>query len=132
MSDINALYERNAEFANRFQFSELGWKPELFTVVSTCLDARIDPAHFMGLGLGDALVMRNIGGRVTDEIEHELAFISISDHRVAFEDDIVRLRKSERVPNELAVSAHSYDPKSGQLEQVIAPAPLVSEGSPSC
>ena len=185
MSEIDALYKRNAEFASRFQFSELGLKPELSTVVLTCLDARIDPAHFMGLGLGEALVLRNFGGRVTDEVKRELGFIwtmaglmsggaapdvslvivhhddcglervanpqiqemisersripistleelAIFDHQVAFEDDVVRLRESEWVPNELVVSAHFYDPKSGQLKQVIAPAPLVSEGELSC
>ena len=41
----------------------------------TCIDPRVDPAHFLGLGLGDALVVRNVGGRVTPEVINDVAFI---------------------------------------------------------
>ena len=41
----------------------------------TCLDPRVDPAHFLGLDLGDALVVRNVGGRVTREVINDVAFI---------------------------------------------------------
>jgi carbonic anhydrase len=42
----------------------------------TCIDPRVDPAHFLGLGLSDALVARNVGGRVTPEVIDDVAFIS--------------------------------------------------------
>ena len=42
----------------------------------TCLDPRVDPAHFLGLGLGDAVVARNVGGRVTREVVNDVAFIA--------------------------------------------------------
>ena len=41
----------------------------------TCLDPRTDPAHFLGLGLSDAMVVRNVGGRVTPEVINDVAFI---------------------------------------------------------
>ena len=41
----------------------------------TCLDPRVDPAHFLDLGLGDAMVARNVGGRVTPEVINDVAFI---------------------------------------------------------
>ena len=41
----------------------------------TCLDPRVDPAHFLGLGLSDAMVVRNVGGRVTPEVINDVAFI---------------------------------------------------------
>jgi carbonic anhydrase len=44
--------------------------------VITCLDPRVDPAHFLGLGLGDAIVIRNVGGRVTPEVINDVAFIA--------------------------------------------------------
>jgi carbonic anhydrase len=44
--------------------------------VITCIDPRVDPAHFLGLGLSDALVVRNVGGRVTPEVINDVAFIS--------------------------------------------------------
>ena len=41
----------------------------------TCLDPRVDPAHFLGLDLSDAIVVRNVGGRVTREVINDVAFI---------------------------------------------------------
>ena len=49
--------------------------PDLRLFVITCLDPRVDPAHFFGLGLGDAMVVRNVGGRVTPEVINDVAFI---------------------------------------------------------
>jgi carbonic anhydrase len=43
--------------------------------VVTCLDPRVDPAHFLGLDLGDAMVVRNVGGRVTPGVINDVAFI---------------------------------------------------------
>jgi carbonic anhydrase len=43
--------------------------------VITCLDPRVDPAHVLGLGLSDAIVVRNVGGRVTQEVINDVAFI---------------------------------------------------------
>jgi carbonic anhydrase len=43
--------------------------------VLTCLDPRTDPAHFLGLKLSDAMVVRNVGGRVTPEVINDIAFI---------------------------------------------------------
>jgi carbonic anhydrase len=55
----------------------------LNTFVLTCADARVDPAHFLGLELGDALVFRNAGGRVTDDIELELSILwTFAAHRM--------------------------------------------------
>jgi carbonic anhydrase len=49
--------------------------PYLRLFVITCLDPRVDPAHFLGLGLSDAVVVRNVGGRVTPEVINDVAFI---------------------------------------------------------
>jgi carbonic anhydrase len=49
--------------------------PNLRLFVITCLDPRVDPAHFLGLGLGDAMVSRNVGGRVTREVINDVAYI---------------------------------------------------------
>ena len=50
--------------------------PNLSLFVITCLDPRTDPAHFLDLRLSDAIVIRNIGGRVTPEVINDVAFIS--------------------------------------------------------
>jgi carbonic anhydrase len=50
--------------------------PKLRLFVITCLDPRVDPAHYLGLELSDAMVVRNVGGRVTPEVINDVAFIS--------------------------------------------------------
>jgi carbonic anhydrase len=51
--------------------------PKLRLAVLTCLDPRTDPAHVLGLELSDAIVLRNVGGRVTREIIEQLAFLGL-------------------------------------------------------
>jgi carbonic anhydrase len=50
--------------------------PALRLFVITCLDPRVDPAHILGVDLGDAMVVRNGGGRVTQEVIENVAFVS--------------------------------------------------------
>jgi carbonic anhydrase len=50
--------------------------PNLGLFVVTCLDPRVDPAAFLGIGLSDAMVVRNVGGRVTPAVIDDVAFIS--------------------------------------------------------
>ena len=75
MADVQTLIDRNREFAGSFDQGDLAILPRLSTLVLTCLDARVDPAHLFGLELGDAVVMRNIGGRVTDEVIEQIAIL---------------------------------------------------------
>ena len=75
MNELLALYERNRRSAEYFTSGGLGIKPKLNTIILTCLDSRVDPAHFFGLQPGEALVMRNGGGRVTDAVERDLAYV---------------------------------------------------------
>ena len=75
MADVQTLVDRNLEFAGGFDQGDLAVLPRLSTLVVTCVDARVDPAHILGLELGDAIVMRNIGGRVTDEAIEQIAIL---------------------------------------------------------
>ena len=75
MADVETLIERNQDFASSFNQRDLAIRPRFSTLVVTCLDARVDPAHLFGLELGDAVVMRNIGGRVTDEIIEHISIL---------------------------------------------------------
>jgi carbonic anhydrase len=65
---IEIVLARNTHNADRLSKQDLGLVPRLRTVVLTCADHRVDPAHVLGLDLGDAVVLRNPGGRVTPEI----------------------------------------------------------------
>ena len=49
----------------------------------TCLDPRTDPASFLGIGLGDAVVLRNVGGRVTPAVIQDVAYIGYLVDRIA-------------------------------------------------
>ena len=75
MTELATLYDRNSEFARAFAFADLPIRPKLSTVVLTCLDARVDPAHFLGLEPGEILVLRNAGGRVTQDVERDVTFL---------------------------------------------------------
>ena len=67
------LVGRNAEFAASFSHGDRTAAPELSTVVVTCVDPRVDPAHTLGLEVGEAAVIRTVGGRVSDRILDDLA-----------------------------------------------------------
>jgi len=75
MSELSALYERNARFVESFDKGSLPIDPALSLVILTCVDARVDPAHFAGVELGDAFVLRNPGARVTDAVAREVTVV---------------------------------------------------------
>jgi carbonic anhydrase len=74
-ANVDAALERNRAFAAAGGQHGAVVFPNLRLFVITCLDPRVDPAHFLGLGLGDAMVVRNVGGRVTPEVINDVAFI---------------------------------------------------------
>jgi len=60
---VTRLTARNADFAQHGFVHGASMMPALKTMVIGCADPRVDPAHVLGLANGDALVIRNIGGR---------------------------------------------------------------------
>jgi carbonic anhydrase len=72
---IESALERNRAFAAASGHQGAVVFPNLGLFVITCLDPRVDPAYFLGLGLSDAMVARNVGGRVTPEVINDVAFI---------------------------------------------------------
>jgi carbonic anhydrase len=75
MANIDTARERNRAFAAAGGHQGAVVFPALRLFVITCLDPRVDPAHFLRLGLSDAIVVRNVGGRVTPEVVNDVAFI---------------------------------------------------------
>ena len=73
--NIEPALERNRAFAAAGGHEGAVVFPNLRLFVITCLDPRVDPAHFLGLDLSDAMVIRNVGGRVTPEVINDVAFI---------------------------------------------------------
>src|SRR5580658_9951606 len=69
MSDVlNEVLNANREYSQRFgEKGKLALPPARRFAVLTCMDARLDPAKFAGLSEGDAHVIRNAGGRASDD-----------------------------------------------------------------
>src|ERR1700684_4407686 len=74
-ANLETALHRTRQFAATGRHEGAGVFPTLRLFVITCLDPRVDPAHFLGLGLGAAMVVRNVGGRVTPEVINDVAFI---------------------------------------------------------
>lgn len=68
MDIVNELLSRLKPQANR----SVAGPPQLAVAIVTCMDTRIDPARMFGLEPGDAHVLRNAGGVVTDDVLRSL------------------------------------------------------------
>jgi carbonic anhydrase len=75
VSVTEVLEKRNAVHAAKHPGVTPPLDPTLRALVLTCADHRVDPAHVLGLELNEAVVFRNIGGRVTRDFLTELACI---------------------------------------------------------
>src|SRR5579859_3698688 len=65
MTTLDTLIERNQDFASHHVQKDLPLMPTLRTMIIGCVDPRVDPALLLGLKLGEAVVIRNVGGRIT-------------------------------------------------------------------
>jgi carbonic anhydrase len=73
MSITDDLLANNAAYAQRFDKGDLPAPPGLRTAVVACMDARLDIHAILGLTEGDAHVIRNAGGIVTEDAIRSLA-----------------------------------------------------------
>jgi carbonic anhydrase len=83
---VDEIREANRSYARDFTKGELRGAPARKFAVVTCMDARLDPAKFLGLEEGDAHVIRNAGGVVTDDALRSLV---ISHHLLGTEQALV-------------------------------------------
>jgi carbonic anhydrase len=78
---------RNAEsYAERFDKGDLPLPPARKVAVVACMDARLIPTRVLGLDEGDAHVIRNAGGVITDD---EIRSLAISQHLLGTEEIIL-------------------------------------------
>ena len=75
MARIDPLLRRNKDFAAGAGYEGVSIVAKHRVYVITCLDLRTDPSAFLELELGDAMVIRNAGGRVSPDVLKELAYI---------------------------------------------------------
>lgn len=73
MSVAQEFQKANEAYASSFNKGDLPMPPARHVAVLTCMDARLLPARFLGLEIGDAHVIRNAGGRASDDAIRSLA-----------------------------------------------------------
>jgi carbonic anhydrase len=86
MAVRDQIQRDNESFASTFDGGGLPMPPGRAFAVVTCMDARLDPARFLGLDLGDAHVIRNAGGVVSDDALRSLV---ISHHLLGTQEVLV-------------------------------------------
>jgi carbonic anhydrase len=86
MTQTDTLLQNNEAYASSFDKGDLPLPPGRKVAVLACMDARLDPARVLGLEEGDAHVIRNAGGVVTDDALRSLA---ISQHLLGTEEIVL-------------------------------------------
>jgi carbonic anhydrase len=67
MAVTDELLQANERFAEGFDRGDLPMPPARNVAVLACMDARLHPETFLGLDIGDAHMIRNAGGRASDD-----------------------------------------------------------------
>ena len=86
MSTTDELLENARSYASSFDKGELPLPPARKVAVLACMDARLNPYGLLGLQEGDAHVIRNAGGVVTDD---EIRSLSISQRLLGTEEIVL-------------------------------------------
>jgi carbonic anhydrase len=112
-------------------------EPRLKLVVVTCMDARIDVHKLLGLLPGDAHVIRNAGGIVSEDVirsvalsqgnlgteevmvvHHTQCAAGFEDEQQAVRDDVARLRDAPELSRREQVRGFIYDVQRERLDEV--------------
>jgi carbonic anhydrase len=83
---IDELLAHNRAFAAGFDRGHLDVRPSLRLAIVTCMDSRLDVFATLGLRDGQAHILRNAGGVITDDVVRSLA---ISQRRLGTEDVVL-------------------------------------------
>jgi carbonic anhydrase len=86
MSVTDELIANNEAYSAHFDKGDLPLLPAKKVAVVACMDARLDPARVLGLNEGDAHVIRNAGGVVTDD---EIRSLAISQRLLGTEEIVL-------------------------------------------
>jgi carbonic anhydrase len=147
MTVTDELLAANAAYSHVFTKGDLPIPPARQVAILVCMDARIDPARALGLEEGDAHVIRNAGGRASDDALRSLIIsqqllgtreVLVIHHTdcgmLAFTDEQLR----QKLYDELGADASGIDFLAfDDLEQsvrddvaTIRSSPLILEATP--
>jgi carbonic anhydrase len=133
MSVTDELLENNAAYAESFDKEDLPLPPARGVAVVACMDARLDVHKILGLEEGDAHVIRNAGGVITDD---EIRSLTISQRllgtrevvlihhtdcgMLTFSDDELKAQIHEEVGVKPHFSMESFSNLEEDVRQSIA------------
>ena len=133
MSVTDELLRNAAQYADDFDKGDLPLPPAKKVAVVACMDARLDPQKVLGLGEGDAHVIRNAGGVVTDDEIRSLAIsqrllgteeIILIHHTdcgmLTFRDDEFRHQVQQETGIKPQWAAESFDDVDDDVRQSVA------------
>lgn len=164
MSQFDTFLKNNKEFANHFPNGHIQTPPRKKVAIVSCMDARIHIAQIFGLANGDAHIIRNAGGRVTEDVirsliiseqlleteeiivlhhtdcglhkktqqelvdqfvldlgdsVRELDFLPFQNLETSVTEDVLRLKNSPLIPENILISGGIYDVDTGEVFDVI-------------
>jgi carbonic anhydrase len=133
MSAIDQLLENAEHYADGFDKGDLPLPPAKRVAIVACMDARLNPSGLLGLSEGDAHVIRNAGGVITDDEIRSLAIsqrllgteeIMLIHHTdcgmLTFEDDEFRRQVQQETGIKPAWAAESFGDLEEDVRQSIA------------
>jgi len=123
MTHLESIKSRNEKYAESFKDGDLAIPPSKKIAVLACMDARLNVNELLGLGIGEAHIIRNAGGIATDDairsliISHELLgteeFIVINHTdcgMLTFSDEDLQKKISEKYKsNASSIVFHTFD-----------------------
>jgi carbonic anhydrase len=133
MSTTDDLLRNNEAYAAGFDKGDLPTPPARKTAVIACMDARLDVHRILGLEVGDAHVIRNAGGVVTDDAIRSLAIsqrllgteeVILIHHTdcgmLTFSDDDFRRQIQEETGIKPGWAAEAFSDLDADVRQSIA------------
>jgi carbonic anhydrase len=133
MTETDRLLENARAYAERFEGSDLPAPPSKRVAVLACMDARLIPSRILGLHEGDAHVIRNAGGIVTEDAIRSLAISQnllgteeiVQLHHpdcgmLTFTDEQFAAKLEEETGERPQWAAHAFSDLEGNVRDSIA------------
>ena len=133
MTVTDELLKNNEAYAANFDKADLPMPPATKVAVLACMDARLDPARVLGLEEGDAHVIRNAGGVLSDDAIRSLAIsqnllgteeIILLHHTdcgmLTFTDEQFETRLRDETGETPSWHAHAFSDLEGDVRAAIA------------
>ena len=153
MSYFENFLKANQAYVELHGDLHLPIKPKTQVAIVTCMDSRLHVAPALGLALGDAHILRNAGGRVTEDMIRSLVIsqqqmgtreivvlhhtdcgaqtfeneafrqhlkkeLGVEDVEESVREDMLLLKRSPLIPNDVVISGAVYDVDTGWIQQV--------------